>query len=184
MPKSQIIVRNITHLTDARYFAAMEVDWISMVLTDDPVSFSKWHAVRDWISGVRLAAELSDIDESLVAKTIIEAAPDGVITDNLDIIHLTGGIELFIVTEKLLTTNSDQLFMQILPYSSLNPQLDLSTLKNPELIYLEANWTPQMITDLKNKNYSGGICFTSGTEIATGLKDFSEMDEMIELLRG
>ena len=79
MSRNQILVRNIKHLTDARYFAAMGVDWMSMELNSDPTSFMRWHTLRDWVEGVKLAAEIDAGDEMLLSKTIIDARPDGII---------------------------------------------------------------------------------------------------------
>lgn len=176
-----IMIRNVSHLTDARYFAAMGVDWMTIVLSGDPGSFSRWHAMRDWISGVRIAAEINSMDESLVAKTIIEANPDGIITDNLDIIHLTGGIELFLLTEKILP--ADKNYFQIIPYNNYNftPEEIITT--NDRTIFLEAAWTTIMIENLKQANYRGGFCFQTSGELAVGIKDFTEMDEVLELIR-
>ena len=66
MNRNPILIRNIKHLTDARYFAAMGVDWMSMPLTHDPQSFAMWHTLADWIEGVKLAAEIDVNDEMLV----------------------------------------------------------------------------------------------------------------------
>lgn len=184
MSSNLILVRNILHLTDARYFAAMEVDWISMELSEDPFSFSRWHAMRDWISGVKLAAELQNKDESLVAKTIIDARPDGIIFNNLEFVHLTGGMDLFILADKLLPVHSSQLFGQIIPYDPLTVAEGVFSFESPALIYLEADWTPDLISELKDKNYSGGFCFRSGDENIVGVKDYTSMDEMIEIIRG
>lgn len=179
--RNLIMIRDVSHLTDARYFAAMEVDWISITLSNDATSFSKWHGMREWISGVKLAAELSSEEESLVAKTIIDASPDGIITDNLDIIHLTGGIDLFVLTDKLLPANDN--FCQIISYGKRQTGKDIATLNSRTNIFLAADWTPALITELKENNYTGGFCFHASGELATGMKDFSEMDEMLELIR-
>ena len=178
---NQIMIRNVSHLTDARYFAAMEVDWISIAINDDPVSFSRWHAMREWISGVKLAAELSTADESLIAKTIIDANPDGIITDNFDIIHLTGGIDLFLLTEKILP--ADDNYFQIIPYNNYNFSPVEIVLSNAKNIFLEAAWNIKMIEDLKQANYMGGFCFQTSGEMEVGIKDFSEMDEILELIK-
>ena len=106
MATNQILVRNIRHLTDARYFAAMGVDWMSMELSGDPASFSKWHSMQEWISGVKLAAELTSEDESVIARTIIDVKPEGIISDNLDIVHLTGGVHLFLLSDKSMQQNT------------------------------------------------------------------------------
>ena len=70
---NNIFIRNISSLTDARYFAAMGVDWMSVKLSEDPASFSKWHTMREWVAGVKLAVELISNDESLIAKAMIDA---------------------------------------------------------------------------------------------------------------
>ena len=171
-------------MTDARYFAAMGVDWISMELTEDPLSFSKWHTLRDWISGVKLAAELRTYDDSLIARTIIDAKPDGIITDDMDIIHMTGGIEVFILTDKLLTPQGVPLFGQLISYDAGLSDAVLNFRDNEGLLYLQADWTPDMVMDLKNKGYKGGICFKGAAETALGVKDYEEMDMMIEIWKG
>jgi len=183
MSANPILVRNIHHLTDARYFAAMEVDWISLELSNDSISFSKWHAMRDWISGLKFAAELKEPDESLVAKTIIDARPDGIISDSLDFVHLTGGVDLFILTEKLLPVSSNHLYAQIIPYDPLNFDEGVLTFEAPALLYIEADWTTELISELKDINYSGGFCFRTVSEEIVGVKDYAAMDEMIALIR-
>lgn len=183
MSTTSILVRNINNLTDARYFAAMGVDWMSMELTEDPLSFSKWHTLHEWISGVKLAAELNARDESVIAKAIIDAAPDGIISDNLDLIHLAGGIELFLLTDKLLSGNSNGLYSQIIPYTSFPSDYNVASIEHPELIYLENEWTPEVISTLKSNGYRGGFCFSGSDESLVGVKDYSYMDFMIEVVK-
>ena len=96
-----ILVRNIHHLTDARYFAAMGVEWMSIKLSADPASFSKWHMLKDWVAGVKLAAEIQMEDEMLLAKTIIDAAPDGIIINQLNIDF----IEVVFIMRYIVTIN-------------------------------------------------------------------------------
>lgn len=176
--RNPILIRNVRSLTDARYFAAMEVDWISMPLTSDPATFLLWHNLQSWISGVRLAAEISTDDEALIAKTIIDAAPDGLIVNNMEMVHLTGGIELFLLRDEVNNSFGDEVYAQVVPYQSGMP---ISHFESPQLIFLEADWTPEMINQLDN--YSGGFSFNAVDEEALGLKDFSSMDLMLECIR-
>src|SRR5687767_6739171 len=113
---------------------------MSIQLTEEPSSFSKWHTMREWVSGVKLAVELFYQEESLIAKTMIDAQPDGLVVDNLDFIHLTGGVDLFILPEKLLPQTPDQLFAQIISYDPSGMETNLDKFLFPHLIYLEANW--------------------------------------------
>lgn len=177
---NRILIRNITNLTDARYFAAMQVDWISMQLTDDPLSFSKWHTIKEWISGVRMAAELNTDDESVIARAIIDAQPEGMIVDHPDFIHLLGGMNVFLLTENIKHTLSDEIFARIVPYENYK---DLSPLAFPQNIFLEADWTPDGIQQLINSDYRGGICFSGGEESELGMRDYSQLDKILEMLR-
>jgi hypothetical protein len=182
MPNN-ILIRRISNLTEARYYAAMQVDWISIELTSDPNSFGLWHNFRDWVSGVKLAAELNTDDESLIAKVIIDATPDGIVYPSPDIIHLTGGINLFVPSQKLLPTGNDILFDQIISadiYDSLNA---LSS-NQVEHIYIESRWSTDSLRKILDGDYRGGISFLSEGETATGMKDFTMMDEMLEMIRG
>lgn len=48
----------VTHLTDARYFAAWEVEWLGFNLSpQDGVSAHELHAFREWIIGPRVVGE-------------------------------------------------------------------------------------------------------------------------------
>jgi hypothetical protein len=181
MAKNHILVRNINHLTDARYFAAMGIDWMSMLLTEDQKSFSKWHTMREWISGVKLAAELKSDDESLIAKTIIDVKPDGIVTNTLEFIHLTGGLQLFLLMDSFPST-MDPVYSQIIPYDPIMLEGEINQLQSPDTLYLEAEWTPELIKEVKSKNYNGGFCFQAGNEIEVGIKDYSEMDVMLDLI--
>ena len=101
MNKNPILVRNISHLTDARYFAAMGVDWMSMELNGDPTSFMKWHTLKNWVEGVKLVAEIDTTDEMLLAKTIIDAMPDGIIVSTIAPLDIPAEIQLFHETQSI-----------------------------------------------------------------------------------
>ncbi len=182
MAHNPILVRNISYLTDARYFAAMEVDWISMELSEDPLSFSRWHALLDWIAGVKLAAEPLSNDESLIAKIIIDAKPDGIVTNNPDLIYLTGGLRFFYLTDQIVKHETIQMFTYIISYRPDETSLSEILQFPPEQIYLEAEWTVDHLKLLLDSGYKGGICFSGCPEDLVGVKDYGRMDEMIGLI--
>jgi hypothetical protein len=182
MYKNPILVRNITHLTDARYFAAMGVDWMSIELNNDPTYFMRWHTLKDWVSGVKLAAEIITPDEMLIAKTIIDARPDGMVLHQIEVPEGLPGIQLFFA----IVPGDDKVFHEayfsIYPYGSLN-QEQLLTL-DPQTTFIEAEWTVAMLDQLIQSGYTGGICFTGGEEDVTGVRDYEMMDELLERLNG
>jgi hypothetical protein len=182
MNRNQILVRNIQHLTDARYFAAMGVDWMSIELNDDPASFMRWHTFKDWVEGVKLAAEIYTNDEMLLAKAVIDAKPQGMV------FHQTGGsaglpdMQLFFdVTAIDDHTELPECSIRIMTYHPLIDMLSFLDL-DPQTTFLQAEWTPDMLSTLMEAGYKGGICFYGGEEDATGMRDYEGMDGLLERL--
>ncbi|MBP7240094.1 MAG: hypothetical protein KBA14_07695 [Saprospiraceae bacterium] len=180
MIRNQILVRKIKHLTDARYFAAMGVDWMSMELNNDPTSFMKWHTLKDWVEGVQLAAEIGTPDEMLVAKTIIDAKPEGIILTQLIGIDELSDVELFFDTHYIDRNKCPAGSFEIIHFD------EIDTDRIPELsshtTFLQHEWTPDVLELLLAGGYEGGICFSGGEEDATGMRDYEAMDELLALI--
>ncbi len=176
-----ILVRNIKHLTDARYFAAMGVDWMSITLTQDPASFMLWHALRSWVEGVGLAGEIDEKDEMLLAKTIIDAKPNGMILKDTAEIDFPAELTLFYEANSPDEVTAVKERKTILLY---NDQLPIDVLlKIPSSkIFLQAKWTAEMLNNIISKGYSGGICFIGGDEDMTGVRDYGAIDDMLAIL--
>lgn len=177
-----ILVRNIRHLTDARYFAAKGIDWISMLLDENPTSFSLWHTVRDWIEGVQMVAEPASGDESLIAKVIIDAKPDGIVLPDLTLIHLTAGITPFIESDEINNDPDQSMLYQIIAWPNENVLLGDILKNDASKVFLQADWSVELIKELKEKGYEGGFCLNGSPEDKVGVKDFSDVDEVIELI--
>jgi len=182
MNRNQILVRNIKHLTDARYFAAMGVDWMSMELNTEETSFMRWHTFRDWVEGVKLAAEITTVDEMLLAKVIIDAKPHGIV------FHQTGEseglpeLQLFFDTTAFdVEGEFPECSIRIITYHPMIDMLSFLDL-DPQTTFLQADWTPDMLSALLEAGYKGGICFSGGEEDATGMRDYEQMDELIALI--
>ena len=176
-----ILVRKINHLTDARYFAAMGVDWMSMELNTDPASFMLWHTLKDWVAGVKLAAEIDMNDEMLLAKTIIDARPDGMVLEKNNSNELLSELEIFYQvnsTDEIIPGNEA---MIILSYSDMMPLESILNIPGDK-IFLQAIWTIDLLTNLRMNGYVGGICFMGGDEDQTGMRDYGEIDEMMGIL--
>lgn len=57
----KVKANSITHLTDARYFAAWEVEWLGFNLRpgeENSVSPAQVAAIREWVDGPRITGEL------------------------------------------------------------------------------------------------------------------------------
>jgi hypothetical protein len=180
MRKNQILVRNIKHLTDARYFAAMGVDWMSIELNSDPTSFMRWHTFKDWVEGVNLAAEISGADEMLLAKTIIDAKPDGIILTQFLGSEEVSDVELFFDTHYVDRDNCPYGSFTIIHFDEIDADRILAL--DPLFTFLQHDWTPDLLELLLAGGYEGGICFSGGEEDATGMRDYELMDELFEKL--
>ena len=182
MYRNQILVRNIKHLTDARYFAAMGVDWMSMELNNDPTSFMRWHTFKDWVEGVKLAAEIDAVDEMLLSKTIIDARPDGIILTQLIDLEGISDAELFFDTQYVNLDKCPNDSFNIIHFDEIEADQILEL--NPATTFLQHDWTLDVLDKLLVLGYMGGICFTGGDEDATGMRDYELTDKLIERLMG
>lgn len=180
MRRNQILVRNIKHLTDARYFAAMGVDWMSMELNNDPTSFMRWHTFRDWVAGVKLAAEIDDADEMLLSKTIIDANPDGIVLAQLLDLEGISDAELFFDTHYINLEKCPTNSFSIIHFNEIDTDQILNL--NPSTIFIQHEWTVAELENLLRIGYEGGICFSGGEEDATGMRDYELMDDLFESL--
>lgn len=181
MSKNPILVRNISHLTDARYFAAMGVDWMSMELNNDPTSFMKWHTLKDWVAGVKLAAEIDTTDEMLLAKTIIDATPDGIVVRSIPPFEFPPEIQHIYDAQTLEGIDFPDGSFRIIKYDLL---MDVQPIlaANPGLIFLQSDWTQGSLEKLLKAGYAGGICFSGGEEDAIGMRDYEMMDELFGMM--
>ena len=182
MSRNQILVRNIKHLTDARYFAATGVDWMSMELNSDPTSFMRWHTLKDWVEGVKLAAEIDAADEMLVSKTIIDARPDGIVLTQLLDLEGISDAELFFDTHYINLEKCPTDSFSIIHFEEIDADQILSL--DPSTTFIQHDWTVDELENLLNLGYKGGICFSGGEEDATGMRDYEVIDELIERLKG
>ena len=66
MLATQLLASGITHLTDARYFAAWEVDYLAFPVganNPEAISWDYLNALREWVEGPAIVAELGAIGE-------------------------------------------------------------------------------------------------------------------------
>ncbi|NJC27982.1 hypothetical protein [Neolewinella antarctica] len=60
MLATKLIATGVTHLTDARYFAAWEVNYLAFPLGPAGVDWVTLNAMREWISGPEIVLELGE----------------------------------------------------------------------------------------------------------------------------
>lgn len=104
MLATQVLAHGITHLTDARYFAAWEVDFLVFPLGEgvgESISWDYLNALREWVEGPEIVVELGNVEDgdawakaleeqkiafAFIASTAPAAAPEKLIAAGVRII--------------------------------------------------------------------------------------------------
>ncbi len=213
MLKAKVKAGGITNLTDARYFAAWEVEWLGFNLDPDAVphlSPQEMIAIREWVEGVRFvgefnrqtapelkeAVDLLQLDDIQVgpltsAETLIELGSDTSVIK-----------ELLYLTENPAETIQEQLeaFAPLVSHFQLS--LDKQGIRwedlirgNPLSLEQIREWAseyslllgieinPAQIQDLLAQLPLSGICVQGGEEEKVGLKSFDDLDDFFEAMR-
>ncbi|PSR13566.1 MAG: hypothetical protein DA408_08890 [Bacteroidetes bacterium] len=122
MLRTKIKASSITHLTDARYFAAWEVEWLGFQLspgsehTVDPRLVS---TLREWVDGVKICGEfnLATGPDILAAIDLLalETVEVGMFTPRETLVQLQGKAEIIqeVVVEAYAdTSNLEELMLE------------------------------------------------------------------------
>ena len=211
MLKIKIKASDITSLTDARYFAAKEVEWLCFNFTEGVASYiepMKARAMIEWVEGVKIVGEFehASADEinfytegwglglvQLGSLTPIETVQN---VKNVAI------IKEFIVEE---FTNPDFLKKELTLFAPYVAAFQLSfdkgglsweDLKSPSAmltlddlreiadefnIILSINMELDMLDEVLEMN-PYGLDIKGGEEERVGVKSFDELDEILEAL--
>jgi phosphoribosylanthranilate isomerase len=208
MLKRKVKINAVTNLTDARYFAAWEVDWMGFCLAEgeeDYVSPQMVAAMMEWLDGLQFvgefgmetAAEIKKLVEELQLKAIQLPFLSG-----LDVAMALDDYTLFkeIVFDKSFDTGFIQPVLEqfesyvdafVFDFSkndvALADMLDneafLASLKGfceTYPVWLFGNFGPEEWNQLLEIVNPEGICMKGGDEEKVGYKSFDELDEVFE----
>lgn len=208
MLKLKIKASQITNLTDARYFAAKEVEWLSFNFaekTDNYIEPMRARAMFDWVEVPHIVGEFDGFEADSVnfyadnwgLKAVQIGAATEVFNVNSDYILKE------IVVES--TTTADILRGMLLPYKNivaaflLNFELNnlsFSDLKNDKFalnaldlshllaefdIILSIDFQLVELEDIVNLQ-PFGLSLEGGEEERIGVKSYDELDEIFDLL--
>ncbi len=211
MLKIKVKASQITNLTDARYFAAKEVEWLSFNFAEGSENYidpMKARAMFEWVHGPHIVAEFdgfsaTDINfytegyqlshiqvgmQTSVEDVFTLKAPSIIkeitieASTNLDI--LRGLMRPFTASVEAFLLNFER---NGLGFSSLkNPNSmikveDLKTLCDEFNIILAIDFQTIMLEELLNLNLYG-LSLQGGEEEKVGVKSFDQLDEILEKL--
>ncbi len=211
MLKTKVKANSITNLTDARYFAAWEVEWLGFNLdtgTQTTVLPQFVNAVKEWVDGVKIVGEFGMQSGEEIHTAIemmnLDAVQIGMFTGVNDIINLkdTPIIKEIVIDESLSEKALKEILNQFAPFCEsflLNfdkTGISWEDLKNSK--YMDFNYLkgiclkyPILFSlDVNAENIEAileslkpiGINLKGGEEEKIGFKSFDELDEIFEAI--
>ncbi len=198
----------IVHLTDARYFAAREVDYLGFNLEEategylDPMYMK---AIREWVEGPKIVGEFSSAPIEVVRESAAFFGLDAVqvsAANHGNQLADLGGLEVILSVK--ITPNGLEVPAETLKqYAALvdvllfeaTPDTDVQALfasapdfwrnlfrQKPAL--LQANVPAEAWPELIREYQLAGLGLTGSEEEQTGVKSFDEIEEIFEILDG
>jgi len=180
MLSRKIIASNIRNLTDARYFAAWMVEYMSFDITANSQSFigpSNITEIIDWLAGPEFIGNFCEHEDlAFVLENVKQLKLSGVITNQkviLDNWNFDDGKLFYVVSEFELVRNLDTKIIT-------KPEAVESFINGGHEVYIDSKYFDlELLEDLGKRT---NLCLEGGEEIKTGLKSFDELDDVFEFL--
>jgi phosphoribosylanthranilate isomerase len=191
----------ITNLTDARYFAAQEVQYLGFNLEAgtpshlDPIYM---RAIREWVEGPRITGEFTNTPPADIREAAHFFGLDAVQTDaNEGIIGRLSELEGLEVLLRMDAGLGLEKIISLLEYA--RPYIAFVVLYNlPPVSQLTASWQQlcqnfpvllhldgdtSSVSSLLNTLHPAGISVTGGDEERVGVKSFDDLEEIFMLVQ-
>ncbi len=206
MFQTKIKISNVNNLTDARYFAAREVDYIgySMNTAEQGISGTTIKAILEWVTGpahilevsIEQLADLAELHQRIQPAFI--QIPAFVTSAEVELLPALPYIKEIVVAPDF---TEEGLFEELLEWKNLPVVLDFS--KNGHFwsdlkaqnrvsflqkmlfgkeIWLDIPFEPEQWPELSTTLNPFGLSIKSSGEEKVGYKSFDEMDELLDTL--
>jgi phosphoribosylanthranilate isomerase len=190
MDSIKILAADINNLTDARYFAAWGIEWLSFYISKEELNEAgtqKYTEIKDWLEGPKFAARFAkEIDPESMMEFAAAVGLDGVISDALKAELLNSfptNIQILLESDsvtELLDAAYETLIFKVDSAEKL-AEIPFKDLEDYEM-YLDIDFSPDMVKQHKHIWRSAGIVLRGGEEEKVGFKSFDELDEIFETL--
>jgi phosphoribosylanthranilate isomerase len=209
MLKTKVKASSITNLTDARYFAAWEVEWLGFDLemgSETQVSPQFVHAIKDWVEGVKVVGEfgMASADEIIMAAETmsLDMVQVSMFTSLNEVKEIKGipVIKEIIVDNNTSEATLEEILKSFAPhchafilnfdknqigYNDLKEEmvLSISSLKGfceEYPILVSLNFQPNSLAEFLEQIKPLGINVKGGEEEKVGFKSFDELDQIFE----
>ena len=198
-----LLAHGITHLTDARYFAAWHPDYLCFPVGPGGIAPEYFTAIREWVEGPVCVAELSTEADAEALQTLLDI-PD------LTHVMLDYGTDSSFLTQRSLQP------ITRLPVAGYHAVLDvadrlaevpdpvvldftdggitwsdlvdghpfstglLKELTGERKIYVRIDLTPDEVAEARDMVY--GLALRGSSEEKVGYKSFDDIDDILEAL--
>lgn len=210
MLRTKVKASGITHLTDARYFAAWETEWLGFMLSpgsETSVELQLVAALREWVDGVKICGEFSFATLAEIEAAIdvlgLETIQLGMLTPLENLRALRGKVEIIqeMVIEAYLTAEEltelleerkdhvDYFLLQFNKGGLTWPDIQEGTPFGADQLAQWAQQYPLLIdlplagttpTQFLTQIPVQGFSVVGAAEEKVGIKSFDELDEFFE----
>ncbi len=173
---TKFFAKNISHLTDARYFSAMGVEWMSFLLGGKGISVPAFHGIVEWIEGPNIAIEGTSDTSILSEYTSIKEA--GFIDPSEENI-LQIGVDMWSQAPYDLEAKA-----VLLTATTIGEIRDHAVFLGEQTTpyFLDANFSNEELITIAKEIPNLGIAILGSSEEKLGFKDFDEIDQLFEAL--
>lgn len=189
MLRTKIIASQVQNLTDARYFAAWGVEYMTFSIDTEPINLTDIKEIMEWVEGPIFAVEYNnDITIDLINSQLQALEIDHVIvsTDSVTPLRIQGWETVEKITVSHLDqTSSDRRYILCVdtPYNGLS-QSDKKAIAytaEDSKLYIDAPFTT---VDLDAWIALGitGIVLRGSEEEKVGVKSYHDLDDIMEAL--
>lgn len=211
MLKTKIKASAVNNLTDARYFAAREVEWLGFRFGDSPessISPLAAKAIAEWVDGVKIVGEF-DFAEAEEVKAVndlmhFDAVQVGMFTPVAELVKLE---EVAIIKEVVVdaTTTAEEITPHFQAYAhccayflldftkagiswamlQAGNSLSIAFLQKlfaENKVILALDFEPEETEQVLERLQPEGLSLTGGVEEKVGLKSFDKLDKILDRL--
>ena len=190
-----VIASPVTHLTDARYFAAWLIDWVVYPL-DGPMAIrpQKLMQIREWLEGpdamarfegtpledIREQIKRIDIDTVVLAGRQYLASPDNPLPNKVC-------LELSSSVQGLPNWPDNRQPEAVFFYRTQNEEdnrkfIDQWSARQVPLYLIYQGESPEQLIDLIKNGKVKGLVVQGGEEEKVGYKSFDQLDDLYDFL--
>ena len=190
----------ITNLTDARYFAAKEVDYLGFNLeenTDGYLDPMYMRAIREWVQGPKIVGEFDRSPAAVVREAAAFFSLDAVQVTQLDALPDLQGLEVIL---RVPGASDPAALEELLRYAAPSVAFFLLDFAAPEAavalqgqhaaswkhlfaefpVLLDADVPADTLLYLLDTLRPAGLALRGGAEERVGVKSFEEVDAVFE----